>query len=103
MSYLTINGLPLELRLPPHLDVLLHSTDDEEIEALQTPDEEGYQNWGPDMDFGWKLPSLAPWKSLLLLDDSTNLDSYTSFKSVDDRFIIEGLVRFLDIASITLS
>lgn len=92
----------MEIRLPPHLDVLLHSTDDDEIESLQVPDDEGYQIWGSEMSFGWKLPPLAPWKSILLLEDPS-LESFPNVKSQDDKMLVEGLYRFLEIASVTLS
>jgi nitrogen permease regulator 3-like protein len=32
LAHLTIHNLPMELRLPPHLDTLLHNTDDEELQ-----------------------------------------------------------------------
>ena len=107
MAFLTIHGLPLELRLPPHLDLLLHNTDDDEVDSLQLPDDDRFDAWGPDMGFGWKLPALAPWKSLLLLDDSMNIDSYPNLRNAlsnpDDRFVVEGLVRFLETVSVNLS
>ncbi|KAF8640295.1 hypothetical protein AX16_010190 [Volvariella volvacea WC 439] len=106
MAYLSINNIPLELQLPPFLDDhLLHSTEDVEIDFAHHPDDEGLQAWGPDMTYGWRLPTLAPWKSLLLLDDTNRVD--TTAKNIptthEDRILIDGLVRFLETASVTLS
>lgn len=107
MAYLLIHDIPLELQLPPNLDTLLHGTDDNEIDSLRHPDDEGIKEWGPEMVFGWRLPALAPWKSLLLLDDAMGLDycsnSKGSHPNQDDKIIVEGLVRFLETASVTLS
>ncbi|KAK0200090.1 nitrogen permease regulator of amino acid transport activity 3-domain-containing protein [Desarmillaria ectypa] len=97
MAYVTINNIPLELQLPPFLDQILYSEDDD----LHQPEDEEWQSWGPEMALGWKLPALAPWKSLLLLDDSLNLR--TPHVDGDDHNLIEGLVKFMEIASITLS
>ncbi|KAG7440351.1 uncharacterized protein BT62DRAFT_938166 [Guyanagaster necrorhizus] len=97
MAYVAINNIPLELQLPPFLDRILYTEDDD----LHQPEDEEWQSWGPEMAFGWKLPALAPWKSLLLLDDSLNLR--TPHIDGNDHNLIEGLVRFMEIASITLS
>lgn len=107
MAYLTIHNLPLELQLPPYLDVLLHSTEDSKVDFLHHPDEDGSQAWGQEMNFGWRLPALAPWKSLLLLDENNGQDPYANLKgphvSPEDRTMVEGLIRFLETASVTLS
>lgn len=97
MAYVTINNIPLELQLPPFLDQILYSEDDD----LHQPEDEEWQSWGPGMAFGWKLPALAPWKSVLLLDDSLNLR--TPHVDGDDHNLIEGLVKFMEIAAVTLS
>jgi nitrogen permease regulator 3-like protein len=120
MAYLSIHALPLELQLPPHLDNLLHSTggtdpDDDDLQLdlfnFTNPSvdrDDDYQAWGPDFDVGWRVPALTPWKSLLLLDEQQEgFDPYTSLKgphvSSEDRTLVEGLMRFLEHASITLS
>lgn len=65
--------------------------------------------WGKDMGFGWRLPALAPWKSLLLLDgqDGQGLDPQMGLRgpnvNTDDRALAEGLIKFLETASVTLS
>ena len=106
MAYVTINNLPLELQLPPYLDTLLHSQSDQETDFID-PSDDGYSlNWGPDMTLGWKLPSVAPWKTLLLLDVDNDMDPHMilrdSHEHAEDRTFAEGLVRFLEIASVTL-
>lgn len=65
--------------------------------------------WGADLGFAWRLPALAPWKSLLRLDDEGEhgYDLYMKFRgpqmNPEDREIAEQLIRFLDLASVTLS
>ncbi|KAG7439409.1 uncharacterized protein BT62DRAFT_989550 [Guyanagaster necrorhizus] len=97
VAYVAINNIPLELQLPPFLDRILYTEDDD----LHQSEGEEWQGWGPEMAFGWKLPALAPWKSLLLLDDSLNLR--TPHIDGNDHNLIEGLVKFMEIAAITLS
>lgn len=74
---------------------------------LMDPDEEDEGSWGRDMAFGWNLPSLAPWKSLLLIDIHDELDPYERLRGPhvtgDDRAVAEGLIKFLETASVTLS
>jgi len=94
--------------LPPYLDVLLHSEEENEPECLAAPDDDDYQVWGQEMSFGYKLPSLTAWKSLLLLDDGPEgIDPYANLRrsliSTGDRSLVEGLIKFLEIASVTLS
>jgi hypothetical protein len=105
MAYITIHHLPLELQLPPYLDVLLHSEEDNEGDFVNPEDD--YWVWGPEMSLGWRLPSLAPWKSLLLLDGSHELDPHMNLRgphvSPEDRSLAEGLIKFLETASVTLS
>ncbi len=108
IAHFTITGLPLELQLPPYLDALLHSDDDTEMEYLNPPHEDDTPSWGPEMSFGWGLPTLAPWKSLLLLDEKKDgIDLYADLKdpflSPESRGIAEGLVKFLEIVAVTLS
>lgn len=110
MAHITIHNLPLELQLPPHLDHLLHSVEDFDLDFVTHEDDEGEANaWGHEMQFGWRLPTLAPWKSLLLLDrqDGQGLDPQMGLTGSnvdsDDRALAEGLIRFLETASVTLS
>ena len=107
MAYITIHNLPLEIQLPPYLDILLHTEVENESDFVRRLDDEETQNWGPDMSIGWKLPPLQPWKSLLLLDGHSGLDPSMNLKgphvNPDDRTLVEGLIRFLDTASVTLS
>ena len=127
IAYISLNAIPLELQLPPHLDSLLQSEGDyEDVDSMERPEDEVMQNWGPELIFGWKLPGLAPWKSLLLLDRQGELeDPLTSLRggagggangggaggagaggaavNAEDRALVESLVRFLETASITLS
>jgi hypothetical protein len=107
MAYITIHNLPLEIQLPPYLDVLLHSEGDTETDFTNQPDEDEFQLWGPEMSFGWRLPALTPWKSLLLLDGRNGLDPHMNLKGAhvnpEDRTLVEGLIRFLETASVTLS
>ncbi|KAF9446305.1 hypothetical protein P691DRAFT_761748 [Macrolepiota fuliginosa MF-IS2] len=107
---LTINDFPLELQLPPHLDALLHNEDEAEMDYLNAPEEEDSSGWGPEMSFGWRLPTLTPWKSLLLLDEpkgGESGDPYLDLKGLllnpEDRGVAEGLVKFLETVAITLS
>ncbi|KAJ7178562.1 nitrogen permease regulator of amino acid transport activity 3-domain-containing protein [Mycena crocata] len=108
VAYITIHDLPLELQLPPYLDVLLHSEEEDETEFLSPPDDDDYQVWGQEMSFGYRLPSLTAWKSLLLLDDGPeDIDPYANLRrsliGTGDRSLVEGLIKFLEIASVTLS
>ncbi|KAF7375032.1 hypothetical protein MSAN_00389300 [Mycena sanguinolenta] len=108
VAYITIHDLHLELQLPPYLDVLLHSEEENETECMAAPDDDDYQVWGQEMSFGYRLPSLTAWKSLLLLDDGPEgADPYANLRrsliGTGDRSLVEGLIKFLDIASVTLS
>ncbi|KAF9565186.1 hypothetical protein CPC08DRAFT_704721 [Agrocybe pediades] len=108
MAYVTINDLPLELQLPPYLDTLLHSQDnDEDADLVYSLDEDPTEHWGEHQNLGWRLPVLAPWKTLLLLDIDNEKDLHMIMggpqESAEDRNLAEGLVRFLETASITLS
>lgn len=107
MAYVTINYLPLELQLPPYLDSLLHSQDDQEADFIDPPDDDSTLTWGEHMNLGWKLPTMAPWKTLLLLDIDNEMDPHMALRgpheNADDRTLAEGLIRFLETASVTLS
>ncbi|KIY73207.1 hypothetical protein CYLTODRAFT_342484 [Cylindrobasidium torrendii FP15055 ss-10] len=104
VAYITINNIPLELQLPPHLDRLLYTEEDEiTYQALDEDDAAYYkQAWGDELtEPGWNLPSLDPWKSLLMLDDSLNIE--TPFVDKEDMSTVEGLMRFMELADVTLS
>ncbi|KAG6868671.1 hypothetical protein C0993_012174 [Termitomyces sp. T159_Od127] len=107
MAYITIHNLPLEVQLPPYLDSLLHSEGENELDYARPLDEEDAQTWGQDMKLGWRLSSLQPWKSLLLLDGHSGLDPSMNPRgsqvNPEDRTLVEGLIRFLETASVTLS
>ncbi|KAJ7104261.1 nitrogen permease regulator of amino acid transport activity 3-domain-containing protein [Mycena belliarum] len=108
VAYISIHDLPLELQLPPYLDVLLHSEEENDTDFLNPADEDDYQVWGQDMSFGYRLPSLTAWKSILLLDDGPEgIDPYANLRrsliGTGDRALVEGLIKFLDTASVTLS
>ena len=108
IAYVTIHDLPLELQLPPYLDSLLHNEEEYEADLLNHPD---YDTdaivWGREMGFGWRLPTLVPWKSLLLLDGYNGVDPYINLRepniNAEDRVLAEGLLKFLDMASVTTS
>ncbi|KAJ7052572.1 nitrogen permease regulator of amino acid transport activity 3-domain-containing protein [Mycena amicta] len=104
VAYISIHNLPLELQLPPYLDTLLHSEDDDN-EPLSPSDDSDTQTWGQEMSFGYRLPSLTAWKSLLLLDDGPEgVDPYANLRqSTGDRSLVEGLLRFLETSTVTLS
>jgi hypothetical protein len=102
MAYLTIHNLPLEVQLPPYLDVLLHSEGETDTDFIH-PHDENSQVWGQEMRFGWRLPELAPWRSLLLLDEHHGFDPRGAHVNPEDRTLVEGLVRFLETASVTVS
>ncbi|KAL4066747.1 nitrogen permease regulator of amino acid transport activity 3-domain-containing protein [Scleroderma citrinum] len=108
MAYITLNDIPLELQLPPYLDHLLHSEEEYELDFVDhQEDEDEAKAWGCDLSFGWRLPSLVPWKSLLLLDGDQALDPYINLRgphvTPDERDHAEGLIKFLETASVTLS
>ena len=113
IAQLTIREFPLELQLPPHLDSLLHNDDPLDVDAV---DREGdYEDeyfggtsaWGPDLSFAWRLPALAPWKSLLRLDDEAEPELYMKLRgpqlNPEDRELAEELIKFLDMATVTLT
>lgn len=120
IARLTFNNITVDFQLPPFLDTLLQTDqltscmlypsdnyspyDDED----EQPDRQ-YATWGPDLSFGWKLPTLAPWKALLLLDiepsDHTQpTDPLSNLNREDlssqEREVAEGISRFLDCASV---
>lgn len=109
----TIGEFPLELQLPPYLDSLLHNDEPFDIDLGDrlVDDEDdfgGAAAWGPDMSFAWRLPALTPWKALLQLDDEGDrgYELYMKLRgpqlNAEDRDLAEQLMRFLDLASVTL-
>ena len=118
IAKITIHDLPLELQLPPYLDSLLHSTsyddyDDDFVLEYQQHEESffGTEGWAKELGFAWRLPTLAPWKSLLLLGDGDHGDGHALYEDLitgqdvipEDRHLTEQLIKFLEITSITLS
>ena len=110
MAYISINNLPLELQLPPFLDSLLDSQEDPEVDLTDPSDNDEALNWGEELSLGWKLPTMTPWKSLLLLDVDNEMDPHQILdgpqENSEDKALAEGLVKFLDTASaapVTLS
>ncbi|KZT73069.1 hypothetical protein DAEQUDRAFT_505172 [Daedalea quercina L-15889] len=110
IARIVIHDLPLELQLPPYLDSLLHAHEECDFETVDTRGEDGLPNpWGS-MSVGWRLPALKPWKSLLRLDDEDeqgNDELYRRLRApqftAEDNELAEQLVRFLEIANVTLS
>ena len=107
IARISLNDLPLELQLPPFLDSLLHADEDVSPEAYEDDGEPSA--WSPTMSFAWRLPTLTPWKALLRLDDDDS-EAYQLYMQLraaqlnsDERDLAEQLVRFLDMASVTLS
>ena len=113
IARITLREFPLELQLPPYLDSLLHDDDSSDVEFgdKDAEDEFAYGSaapWGPGLDVAWRLPTLTPWKSLLRLDEDGEYayDLYMKLRgpqmNAEDRDLAEQLIRFLDLASITL-
>lgn len=109
IANITIHDLPLELQLPPYLDLLLHNEDLDDDFIVHGADGEDSTAWGKDMGFAWRLPALEPWKSLLLLDDEDDRGENLYMNLMgdhvipEDRQLAEQLIKFLELTSITLS
>jgi nitrogen permease regulator 3-like protein len=107
VAYISINNLPLGLQLPPFLDNLLNTPEDPEDDVIDPCDNDEALNWGEELSLGWNLPTMAPWKSLLLLDVDDEMDPHQILEgphdNAEDKALAEGLVRFLETASVTLS
>ncbi|KDQ56990.1 hypothetical protein JAAARDRAFT_131616 [Jaapia argillacea MUCL 33604] len=105
IAQITIHNLALELQLPPYLDSLLYGDDDGDTGCVGEDDVDEGAAWGGDMSFAWRLPALAPWKALLLLDgpDGANFDPSMNLRgphmSTDERKLAMELVKFLTMAS----
>jgi hypothetical protein len=89
LAHLTIHNIPLELQLSPHLDSVLHSTDDEDFAENDEADSQGgLGTWGRGFTVAKRLPALEPWKSLLLLDGPDNpgrqwMDVYAAIRGTN--------------------
>jgi nitrogen permease regulator 3-like protein len=89
LAHLTIHNIPLEVQFPPHLDSVLHSTDDEYFAENDEADSPGgLSTWGRGFTVAWRLPALEPWKSLLLLDGPDNpgrqwMDAYAAIRGTN--------------------
>ncbi|KAI5118724.1 hypothetical protein M0805_004522 [Coniferiporia weirii] len=103
IARLVINEIGVEVQLPPQLDQLLHA-EEENPDFVEHPDPDAV-SWGPELSFGWGLPSLAPWKSLLLYDmDEEHNDLKMNLSrpglTPEDQMLAEGLIQFLETVSI---
>ena len=107
IGHISLNHVLVEIQLPPYLDALLRNDEETDHSMLNSSDDEDFQAWGPEMKFGWRLPALVPWKSLLLLDVNDDFDQFSGLRnqhlSPDDQNIAEGLLKFLETADVTLS
>ena len=106
IAQLTIHNTSLEVQLPPHLScLLLHNNgENDEMDDWYEPRDGQDGGWHHDWDAGWRLPALEPWKSLLLLDSMNPLSQLRDhFINFEDRALVEGLIRFLENASVTVS
>lgn len=113
IAHLTIHNIPLELQLPPYLDSLLHSTDDEEFaEYDEVVSRGGVSTWGRGFSVAWRLPALEPWKSLLLLNGPDDpgrqwTDVYAAIRGTnvreEDKLLAGQLIKFLETVDVTLS
>ncbi|PCH42346.1 hypothetical protein WOLCODRAFT_132332 [Wolfiporia cocos MD-104 SS10] len=109
IAHLTINNLPLQLQLPQYLDSLLYPEDDCDADNADREDDYDLQSPSDESSRATKAPVLAPWKSLLRLDeeDERGYELYMKQRAphltVEDRELTEQLLKFLDLASVTLS
>jgi len=108
MAHITLNDLPLELQLPPYLDHLLHNEEEFDLDfGGRLENQNNSQLWGRELGFGWLLPALVPWKSLLLLDTNGELDPFVNLRGslvhAEEKNLVDGLIKFLETTSVTLS
>ncbi|KAF9267630.1 hypothetical protein L218DRAFT_954822 [Marasmius fiardii PR-910] len=107
IGHISLNNVLVEIQLPPYLDILLRNDEDLDQVTFNDSDSEDFEAWGPEMKFGWRLPALVPWKSLLLLDASEDFDPLSDLRSPhlssDDRDHVDGLIKFLETVNVTLS
>ncbi|KZS99072.1 hypothetical protein SISNIDRAFT_492355 [Sistotremastrum niveocremeum HHB9708] len=106
IANLTLGDLRFEVQVPPFIDTLLHPGMDLEDEYSDAGEGVG---WGMESNLGWHLPSLMPWKALLLLD-LENQDILEPLKtrgrltmSDEDKDLAEDLDRFLQEVSISIN
>ncbi|KAF9520657.1 hypothetical protein BS47DRAFT_650292 [Hydnum rufescens UP504] len=119
IAQVMINTIPVNVQLPPgHLNLLKVDQQPEIAEDILTRHDSWGWDHGDDDDdadarledelrFGWKMPPLRPWKSVLILDQANPADIVhpprkpdTPGRSMDPT---EALARFLSIASPTIS
>ena len=100
---LTLNNSHFEVQLPPFLDTLLLPGTQYDDDFL---DHNEGASWGIGVNYGWHLPSLCPWKALLLLD-TDNDDYLESIRNrskagiaQDDIDLAENLEKFMTEANI---
>ena len=132
IAQIVINDVGIEVQLPPRLDMLLHPVEDDDDDGLyersRSRDADHYNSygdgamvqgngnlyvdmglgigWGAELSFAWGLPTLAPWKSLLLFDlEAENNDLVRGMSArpgmnEEDQISADRLVRFLQAVSI---
>lgn len=116
-----INTVPVNIQLPPgHLNLLKVDNVDssgalmssevlEELEDTEDDDEEGAEEKLEDeLRFGWKVPPLRPWKTVVLLDNAMRLsDIVVAGRRVTSGNPmlnpVEALPRFMAAASPTMT
>ena len=111
LANLTIHNIPVEIQLPPYLDSLIHADEDLDFNDI-VQDSEGTDGTllGRELSVAWRLPGLAPWKSLLLLSEHEGhdwMDLYDSIHSShvqdESKILAEQLIKLLEMADVTLS
>ena len=114
-----INTIPVNVQLPPgHLNLLKVDQQPEIAEDILSrhdswdwdhgdDDEDADARLEDELRFGWKMPPLRPWKSVLILDQANPADIVHPPRKTDNpgRSMdpTEALARFLSIASPTIS
>lgn len=115
-----VNTIPVNVQLPPgHLNLLRVDQQPEISEDVLTREETW--DWGhaeeddedadarleDELRFGWKIPPLRPWKSVLILEDANAADIVPTARRADPGDLsidpTEALTRFINIASPTLA
>ncbi|CCL98792.1 uncharacterized protein FIBRA_00797 [Fibroporia radiculosa] len=109
IARITIHDLPLELHLPPSLESMLRAEEDDNADMADREDENDLTSVWDDTWGSRGFMAVAPWKSLLLLDDEDEqgYELYMRLRGPqlmpEDRELAEQLMKFLDLASISLS
>jgi hypothetical protein len=109
MAHITIGEIPLIVQLPLNHVSLLRNDEDIDVDDLDfvpdvlNPDidDDPSGAWEDELQFGWKMPPLKPWKTLLLADGAPGPVS-TKFEH-EDRDPEEMLRKFVAIINPTLS